>query len=177
MKSPAWLMQPPWMPVEAPIRGDEDNRSGHLLVDIAAQFDVTHAPRYQPMGERTFCNIYLWDVLSALGCCDVAAHWVDRAGTPVKPGAKGAQETRANDVVMRLGRQLYGWRHADEAAAYAHADSGRPAVVGWYNRAGPGHVAIVLPGRVIAQAGAINFFGRPVSAGFGSKPVSFFVHP
>lgn len=176
MTSPAWLMQPPWMPVEAPIRGDEDNRSGHLLVDIAAQFDVTHAPRYQPMGERTWCKTYLWDVLSALGCCDVAAHWVDRAGTPVKPGAKGAQETRANDVVMRLGRQLYGWRHADEAAAYAHADSGRPAVAGWYNRAGPGHVAIVLPGRVIAQAGRTNFFGRPLSHGFGSKPVSFFVH-
>lgn len=177
MTSPAWLMQPPWMPVEAPIKGDEDNRSGHLLVDIAAQFDVAHAPRYQPMGERTFCNIYLWDVLSALGCCDVAAHWVDRAGTPVKPGAKGAQETRANDVVLRLGRQLYGWRHADEAAAYAHADSGRPTVAGWYNRAGPGHVAIVLPGRVIAQAGRTNFFGRPLSHGFGSKPVSFFVHP
>ena len=175
MTSPAWLMQPPWLPVSPPLTGSEDNRSAHHLVDVAAQFDVTQAPRYQPMGQRTWCKTYLWDVLSALGCGDVAAHWVDRAGAPVAPG-KG-METRANDVVMRLRRQLYGWRHADEDAAYAHADSGRPAVAGWYNRAGPGHVAIVLPGRVIAQAGATNFFGRPVANGFGAKPVSFFVHP
>lgn len=177
MTSPDWLMQPPWLPVVAPLQGDEANRSAHHLVDVASQFDVVRAARYQPKEERTWCKTYLWDVLTALGCGDVAAHWVDRAGMPVKPGAKGSMETRANDVVMRLGRQLYGWRHAEESSAYAHADAGRPAVAGWYNRAGPGHVALVLPGRVIAQAGATNFFGRPVAAGFGSKPVSFFVHP
>lgn len=176
MSSPAWLMQPPWLPVDAPLKGDEDDRSAHLLVDVARQFEVETAPRYAPMGQRTWCKTYLWDVLTALGCCDVAAHWVDRAGTPMRPGAPGAMETRANDVVMRLGRQLYGWRQADEAAAYAHADAGRPAVAGWYNRAGPGHVALVLPGRVIAQAGSTNFLGRPVAAGFGAKPVSFFTH-
>lgn len=167
-------MQPPWLPVSPPLTGSEDDRSAHLLVDIASQFDVVHAPRYAPKGERTWCKTYLWDVLTALGCGEVAAHWVDKAGTPTRPGV--GMETRANDVVMRLGRQLYGWRQADEAAAYAHADSGRPAVVGWYNRSGPGHVALVLPGSVIAQAGATNFFARPVSHGFGGRAVSYFTH-
>jgi len=176
MTSPAWLDVPPWLPVDAPLKGNEDERSAHLLVDIAAQFDVVNAARYAPKPDgRTFCKTYLWDVLTALGCGEVAAHWVDRSGIPTAPG-KGF-ETRANDVVMNLGRGRYSWRQVDELAAYAHADSGRPAVAGWYNRQGPGHVALVLPGHVIAQAGAVNFVGKPVAAGFGGKPVSYFIHP
>jgi hypothetical protein len=175
---PAWLEQPPWMPVDAPIKGDEDNRSAHLLVDIAAQFDVLRAPRYAAKDGRTWCKTYLWDVLSALGCGEVAAHWVDSSGVPVKPKAPGSRETRANEVVMRLGRNLYSWRAAEKLDAFQAAESGRPVVAGWFNKgAGSGHVALVLPGGTIAQAGATNLFGAPVSRGFGDLAVSFFVHP
>lgn len=176
MTTPAWLEQPPWLPVDPPLKANEDQRSAALLHDIAVQFEVERAPRYARQGVRTWCKTYLWDALSALGCGEVAAHWVDRSGVPCPPG-KGF-ETRANDVVLRLSRRLYSWREVDSAEAYAQADLGRPVVCGWFNRSGgPGHVALVLPGRVIAQAGAENFVGRPVSAGFGGLPVSFFTHP
>lgn len=175
MKSPAWLDVPPWLPVDAPLKGNEDERSAALLHDIAAQFDVVNAARYQPKDGRTWCKTLLWDVLSALSCGEVAAHWVDRSGVPCPPG-KGF-ETRANDVVMRLTRRLYSWRSATADEAFANADSGRPSVVGWYNlNGGPGHVALVLPGRGIAQAGRVNLFGAPVSAGFGDLSVSYWTH-
>lgn len=178
MTTPAWLDVPPWMPLEAPLLGTEDNRSAHLLLDIVRQFDVERAPRYAPKDGRTWCKTFLWDVLSALDCGEVAAHWVDRSGVPTKPRTMGARETRANDVVQRLSHRLYSWREATPDEAYAHAELGRPAVVGWFNlNGGPGHVAIVLPGRVIAQAGKTNFVGRPLASGFGSLPVSFWTHP
>lgn len=178
MTTPAWLDVQPWLPVDPPLRGTEDDRSAHLLLDIVRQFDVEHAPRYAPRDGRTWCKTFLWDVLSALGCGEVAAHWVDRSGVPAKPGAMGAHETRANDVVQRLSHRLYSWREVSAADAYAHAELGRPAVAGWYNlNGGSGHVAIVLPGHVVGQAGKTNFVGRSLASGFGSLPVTFWTHP
>lgn len=178
MSTAAWLDVPPWRPVDPPLRGNEDDRSGHLLMDIVRQFDLERAARYAPKDGRTWCKTFLWDVLSALSCGQVAAHWVDRlpSGVPCPPG-KGF-ETRANDIVLRLSHRLYSWREVSADDAYAQAELGRPTVAGWFNRqGGPGHVALVIPGRLIAQAGAACFVGRPLASGFGDLPVTFWTHP
>jgi hypothetical protein len=174
--NPAWLDVDPWKPVVAPLQGDARSRSAQSLESIAAQFDVVHTARYQPSADgRTWCKTFLWDVLTALGCGEVAAHWVDPlTGQPCETGH--GVETRANDVVMRLGRGMFGWRNSIELAAYARAELGYPTVVVWFNRAGPGHVALVLPGKVIAQAGGHNLWRKPVTAGFGDRAVSYFTH-
>ena len=150
---------------------------GHLL-GVAAQFRVESEPRYQPRDGNTFCNIFVWDVTSALGA--EVPHWVDDAGNPCAPGH--GRELSANALCDWLESDAAlerGWRTVGSAEAELEAGEGRPVVATLRNQAGHGHVAILLPslrGPRIAQAGAHNMFDAPLARGFGATAPTFFAH-
>ncbi len=172
-----------WRPCVPLLCSSPDRRDPELLVQVAQQFDVERSPRYQPSAGRTWCNIFLWDVTSALGA--EVPHWVDLLGKPVSPGPL-ARELSANATVGWLEQDgpAHGWTECDEAGARQAAREGRPAVAVWANPvpSHSGHVAVVLPdadpydAAQIAQAGAVNFCGGPLYRGFGSIKPRFFQH-
>lgn len=126
------------------------------------------SPRYQPQLGVTACNIFLWDVTTVLGA--EVPHWV------------GRKETRANDLVEAMTEPGGRWGYAETSpdAAQRAANAGRPVVVGWRNDAGPGHVALLLPGHAVgamrvAQAGRVCASSMALVEAFGLRPVHFFV--
>lgn len=194
-----------WLPVDPPIRGAPGARSAEVLRAVAAQFDVLRNPRYTRDGRRTWCNIFLADVLAALGCGEWL-HWVevarimpdgsiclDHAGTPTPlpdpaaahdPAAPRIRlvEQNANDMgawFLTSGPR-FGWTEVDSGSAGAFAAHGMPVAVSHVAPGGIGHVALLLPPvgvqHRIAQAGAHNLFDAPLEAGFGRLPVKFFSH-
>ena len=160
---------------------------------VLSQFNADEEFRYQPAPNGdTFCNIFLWDVTSAMGV--EVPHWVLADGTPAEPGAPGAKETLAtyllNAWLPGPGAKR-GWVRvgSDPAtarpSAQALADKGFPVIAGWLNPRGVhSHVAMVRPnhfGRLasvprIAQAGGRSFNDGPLKDGFGAKPVEFWWH-
>lgn len=174
--TPTWALKKPWEPLAAPHVATSDARKAQEYTDICAQFDVAHNPRYlrgqQGAGE-TYCNIYVWDCTKALGC--EVPHWVGVDGKPGKMGPP-SRELDANAVIDWL-RASKEWREVLHSDAKARADLGFPVVVAYHAPPGRiGHVAMLLPGDLIAQAGASNFFMKPVAAGFGGLPTQFFTH-
>lgn len=173
----AWNNKPPWVHLAAPIRGWPGNRSPELLVRVAAQFDVENCPRYRPYGGTTFCNIYVSDVTEALGA--EIPHWVSSVDgfTPAPPG-HGNMELLVNPTIERLSAGRWGWKELpDSQHATSLANLGMPVVATYMaERHHHGHIAVVLPGGFIAQAGRTCFFSRPLAVGFGKFPVVFYGH-
>jgi hypothetical protein len=173
-----WLDRPQWEPVRAPRTNSVTNRSPAEYLAVVQQFDVVNANRYRPLLARTWCKTFVWDVLSAMGCGGVASHWVDsNTGKPGRPFSFGVHETQANDVVSRMSLSDYGWDCLTFEEAKNQADIGCPTIVGWHSKGvTSGHVAVMLPGGNIAQAGVVNFFDKPLKFGFGVRAVQFFSH-
>ena len=184
----------PWKAVTPLINGNITNRSPELLNQIIGQFNVERAERYQPFrkGNDTYCNIFVWDVTTALGA--EIPHYVDaETGSPrTYPYIKGAKEMGANathDWLLSQGPQ-YGWRQVSAEEAQAYANTGKPAVTAWKNPTGAaGHVQIVCPsqnrgydsirGVTVAQAGAKVTDYAYISSTFGGSKlanVKYFVH-
>lgn len=182
-----------WTIVDAPLKSDVQTRYAQTdaaragtYKDITRQFDVEKNPRYvrghnnDPKdGEETYCNIFLCDVMLALGA--PLPHWMDPAtGAPV-PMGKG-KETSANGVCLWMAQHglAFDWMECSEAQARKRATAGYPTCVLWLNQGGIGHVAVVLPGldwTHIAQAGGTNFFDGNLKKGFGGAgPLRFFTH-
>lgn len=169
----------PWLPYPLTLRSDETSRAPWNMWAIVHDLQVETNPRYTPRNNSTFCNIFLWDVTSAMGA--EIPHWVDEKGDPCKPG-KGA-ELSANKIVDWIVKHgpRFGWAECTEAEARRDARFGQPAVALWKNPKGIGHVAVVMPAREpvtqIAQAGRLNFSLGPVTKGFGKLSPRYFVHP
>lgn len=182
----------PWKPRDVDVRcstscpGVGCRTPSHILAVVAA-LDPEGCPRYTPDGygcPGTRCNILLWDFTRAMGA--EVPHWANADGEAARVGA--GREESADDVCawLDLHGPVRGWAPAGAAEAQAAATSGRPAVVGWPNLAGVGHVAVVLPMPVvgwswgphmgIAQAGRINRSACSVLAGFGWHPTRFWTH-
>jgi hypothetical protein len=172
-----------WVPTTPELTSTPGARSPGTLLQVARQFSVeTHAryiPRTVPgMGFTTFCNIYLWDVTSAMGA--PIPHWINPVTGLEAPVGKG-RETSANGAIdwLSLYGPAHGWAPSNLKTGIEYAMAGKLAVPVWKNFKGPGHVAVMLPivpGPCIAQAGGSNFFGRPLASGFGRLPVSLYVH-
>jgi hypothetical protein len=172
-----------WETVDAPIKSDETaraaltdtGRAGKYL-EVVRQFDVAKNPRYARghanpgVTKETYCNIFLCDVMLALGI-GTPPHWQDPAtGSPVAMG-KG-KETDANGVCnwMTSHGLAFGWMECSEKQARKRATAGFPTCCLWLNPGGIGHVVVVLPGTDfthIAQSGASNFFDGAIQQGFG----------
>lgn len=165
----------PWEPTLPAVYNGPGERSPLELRAVLAQFDVEHAPRYARRDmngdgrAETWCNIFVWDTTTALKC--EVPHWF------------GGRELNANAVIDWLGSfgNERGWLEEDLLTASEYASRGCPVVCCWKNPTGnSGHVAMMLPPRNnearIAQAGRRNLFDVPISAGFGGKPLRFYVH-
>lgn len=149
-----------WLPCTPTVTSAPGARTPQLLTDVVAQFGVTTKPRYHPSPNATYCNIFVQDVMAAMG-------------------APLPRETTANLTLQRLvAGELRPWQAAkgDAArqAAVAAARAGKPALMGWYNPKGThGHVAVLLPTSVgmspmIAQAGQKNFLEELATKGFSA---------
>ncbi len=175
-------------PVNAPLHGAPGQRDAATYDQVIDQFGVETNPRYTPRdsdgnGTRdTFCNIFMWDVTSAMGA--EIPHWVDAQNNPAKPG-HGNRELNANAAVGWLSSygSKHGWREVSQDTAQAQANKGHPTVVVWKNTGGIGHVAVVRPGQVtdkgatIAQAGASNYNVTHVRSTFPkSATLKFWTH-
>lgn len=169
---------PPWKPLNPLVVNAADCRSAAAYRDVLDQFDVLHADRYKAAGGKTFCNIYVWDCTSALGC--EIPHWTNADRAPCKPGMGNEMSANALMDWMHETGKTRGWRECDSFDAAKGASSGHPTVALYRNPGGHGHIAMVLPGPNgtchIAQAGRVNLFDVPLQAGFGSKVPVFFTH-
>ena len=183
-----------WLPTSPQITGDESDRSAKLLDDVIGQFHVESSERYRPHknGSDTYCNIFVWDVTSALGA--EVPHYVDaKTGAPrTYPDVSGATELNANGVCTWLANQgsRYGWKAVSAQEAQNDANNGYPVVAAWKNTGGgAGHVQIVCPskdgeydsarGVSVAQAGARNYEYAYTSATLGGSRLpetKYYVH-
>jgi len=163
-----------------PVTSAPSARSPARTLSVIEQFHVATAPRYQPQNGRTFCNIFVWDVTTALGC--EIPHWVDAGGAPLEPASAGARETRANELVEMLDAGAWGWKSCTQEQAHAHATLGLPVVAGWKHPDPdrPGHMAVAMPIQsgplVLAQAGKTCGERLPVTRCFGLERVQWWYH-
>lgn len=180
-----------------PLRSTEANRSAPLYDQVINQFAAGHNPRYFHVKKTdpktgktkisTYCNIFAWDVTSAMTA--EVPHWVDRSGDPVDVG-KGS-ELNANAVFDWLHKHgsRYGWDRVSAEEAVAAANQGRPVVASYKKSGGIGHISVVRPGDnhpkagpLLAQAGAqnrnrIRTFGGDGEGVYGrGADVRFFAH-
>jgi len=154
-----------WRPTTPAVTSGEENRSPELYRAVIDQFRVETAERYRPFRDgSTYCNIFMWDVTSAMGA--EIPHYTDPAtGEPrFYPDIKGTTSMGAIATSDWLGTHglTYGWREADALTAQMHANEGKPAVT---SAGSLGHVQIICPSRdgsfdpirgvTVAQAGRI----------------------
>ena len=167
-----------WRRAIVSVTSAPNDRTPERLLEVVRQFDVEASPRYQAWPGQTWCNVFVWDVTSAMGA--EVPHWVFPDGRPAPVGV--GSELNANQVALWLSRaQWLGWSATTSELACVAAGLGEPVVLAWRNPAGHGHLAVGLPTPpgsplLIAQAGARNFVGRPYTEGFGKVPVSFYLH-
>jgi uncharacterized repeat protein (TIGR02543 family) len=114
----------------------------------------------------TYCNIYNWDVMTAMGVH--FPHWARADGTFITPivgraqvrtpyippagtasGVSGLFELNANMLYewMRAYGKEYGWTEVDPTIAQNRANNGFPTVTVWRNSSDSvsGHVQVVRP--------------------------------
>jgi len=178
-----------WRPATPAITSTEGTRSPGLYRAVIDQFRVESAERYKPFREgSTYCNIFLWDVTSAMGA--EIPHYTDpETGAPVEyPNIKGAKPMGAIATDEWLGTYgpEYGWHEADAETAQRYANEGKPAVT----TAGDlGHVQVICPsgdggfdpirGVAVAQAGRIVSNYTHLSSIYntnGQQSVRYWVH-
>ena len=178
-----------WRPATPAITSAEGARSPEAYRAVIDQFRVETAERYKPFRDGyTYCNIFVWDVTSAMGA--EIPHYTDpESGKPrYYPDIKGAQTLGAIATDEWLGNfgSRYGWQEVDAATAQQYANEGKPAVT---TAGSLGHVQIVCPSRdgaldpvrgaTIAQAGRIvtnyTHLSSTYSTG-GQKSVRYWAH-
>jgi hypothetical protein len=174
-------------PTTPAITSNEYTRSAGLYRAVINQFNVETAERYQP-SEKTYCNIFLWDVTSAMGA--EIPHYVDAETNEPRayPDVKGARELNAAGIDKWLHEHggKYGWREVDAATAQRYANAGKPAVT---TAGSLGHVQVVCPskdgaydpekGVTIAQAGRRLRNYAYISETYSKEQlgkISYFVH-
>lgn len=157
-----------WVPCFPDVFSCESCRAPDKLLSIIQQFKVETDPRYQrdALTGATKCNIFAADV--ALAMSVMLPHWWM------------SKEESANDLFDWLPRQgkSFGWVPNDWATATSTAAGGCLAIAVWKNPSGAsGHIAVLRPDGMIAQAGASNFESGPLLKGFGSLSPTFWGHP
>lgn len=186
-------------PLNASLTNGEGNRSAFNYAKVIDQFRVDESKRYEP-GEKTYCNIFVWDVTRALGAeiphyilkdDKASAAAVDELGQ-FKVEAAKRKELNVNSTVAWLKEHgpSNGWRRVDARMAQQMASGGHPAVAVWANPNPKkhGHIAIIRPGSLplntggiaIAQAGKLVLNADHLDTGFNDpelqKPVQYWYH-
>lgn len=142
-------------------------RTPEALMAAVAGLEVETAEKYRKRDvtgdgiPETFCNVFVHDVTSALGC-------------PVPL-------LLANAQIDWLNSQDF-WTPSTVLEAEWAAGKGEPVVAGWKARSSHGHIALGVPAKYgesglwIAQAGATNFSCGRFEWGFGHLPAQFWRH-
>ena len=178
-----------WRPTIPVIKSNEEIRSPELYNAVISQFKVETAERYKPFRDGyTYCNIFMWDVTSAMGA--EIPHYTDpETGEPrYYPDVKGAKSMTAVEIdgwLKKYGPE-YGWNEVDAETAQRYANEGKPAVT-----AGGSidHVQVVCPskngefdpirGVTVAQAGSKVTSYSYISGIYGAsslEKVTYWVH-
>ena len=153
-----------WRPTTPAITSNEADRSPERYHSVIAQFRVEAAERYRPgRNGYTYCNIYVWDVTTAMGA-ELPYYTDPVTGEPrYFPNTQGAKAMLAKemDAWLKTHGATYGWRQVDEETAQYHANEGRPAVA---SGGSIDHISMIRPSRdggydpirgvAIAQAGS-----------------------
>ena len=175
------------------ITSSEGSRSAALYRQVIDQFDVENNERYEVNKKGrgdTYCNIFMWDVTSAMGA--EIPHYVDaQTGAPRSyPDVQGARQLSANGIYNWLHEtgDDYGWFEVTPEQAQTLANAGRPVVTAWKNTSGHGHVQVVCPskdgtydekrGVTVAQAGRKLSSYTPITSIYNKSlsKVSYFAH-
>ena len=166
----------------------EGKRGKNAYNTVIDQFKVNTNSRYARTASATYCNIFAWDVMSAMRV--QLPHWIYNNNKPASPFASGAHELNVNATYNWLNKcgSTYGWKKVSASEAQKRANNGYPTVAIWKNPSGgSGHIAVVRPegngyaysstnGPVTAQAGAQNKNYLNVKSGFGSSRMSAIVY-
>ena len=137
-------------------RGPEERKA--LLRAAVNWLDVERSPRYRAHNDRTFCNIYAYDLAYCLGCYLPRVWWSQEAVRMILQG-KGVEAVYGETVFEQNCHALYDWfgryghHYSWQSCAAApgemqeHADRGllvmivaQPAAPG-----GHGHITAVMP--------------------------------
>jgi hypothetical protein len=150
---------------------------------VLSQFEVERNPRYRPRDGKTYCNIFVWDVTSAM--CAEIPHWTTDDGSTALPTTAGAVQRNVNAMFHWLqthGRKS-GWSRVTASEAQAAANRGEPTIAIWQNSTGGnGHIVMIRPGSIThkgpaaAQAGGILFENRHVKDGFFDNQPEYWTH-
>ena len=177
-------------PCSASIVSNVGSRSANAYRSVIEQFNVETNSRYTPYKNgSTYCNIYVWDVTTAMGA--EIPHRTDSNGDIAKPGDKNITYMTANkmyDWLLGKGKE-YGWKEVSAQEAQRYANMGCPAVTAWKNPKGHGHIQMVAPskdgqynqskGVAISQAGSKVIEYGYISDVYKStrlKDIKYFVH-
>lgn len=186
--APGTTSQNVGQPASPPHTNAPGQRSRSAYDQVIDQFAVHVNARYAIRDtsgdgvDDTFCNIFAWDVMSAMGV--QLPHWTYRDGAPAPPGyGNGGFELDANSVNSWLNNHGagHGWKKVSADEAQALANQGMPVVASQKNPGGIGHIGVVRPGEAtngpaLAQAGAQNFNKGHVYDTFTPGRVEFWVN-
>jgi len=162
---------------------------------VVSSLNVEDSGRYAPTGTATYCNIYAYDFVTAMGAYIPRVWWYDAAMRRIEAGEQVAPvygetvyEVNANGINRWLDTYGagFGWTQAaDMTAAQAAANAGSVVITSAANRnaRASGHISVVLPERgdstaqrhedetveapLQSQAGASNFNADHNSRGLG----------
>ena len=177
-----------WVPTTPAIVSTEGYRDPQLYSAVVSQFRVEMAGRYQPRDGKTYCNIFVWDVTSAMGA-EIPYRTDSVTGEPWPDDRSNAISMSAArmDAWLETFGSSYGWREVDARTAQMYANQGRPAVT---TAGSIGHVQMVVPSRdgrfdeergvTIAQAGGPLTSYRYITSTYSSSAlrdhVRYWVH-
>lgn len=176
------MQEIPWLPLSPPLRSEPGHRNADIYRAILEQFDVEHNPRYVPRDEKTYCNIFVWDVTRAMGA--ELPHWVNSGGTPTRhddPDGRRLNCNAMHEWLQSFGPQ-YGWRHTDLTGALTSAAQGRPTIAIHKNPDGNGHIVMIRPdgtgfaGPLCAQAGKLCLQRGRLAEAFGDQVPEYWSH-
>ena len=183
-----------WKKTNPVLTNSAGNRSAQAYRQVIDQFNVETNQRYAVNKKGTgdtYCNIFAWDVTSAMGA-EIPHYTNPETGEPMHyPNTKGAKAMNANSMnkwLNKYGAQ-YGWYEVTAEEAQYYANQGMPAVTSWKNPSGHGHMQIVSPsktggydaskGVAIARAGrTLRNYGH-ITQTYGDrrlKEVQYFAH-
>ena len=178
-----------WRPALPSLTSSVGSRHPDLYTAVIAQFSVETAERYRPFRDgNTYCNIFMWDVTSAMGA--EIPHYTDPATGDARyyPDTQGARGMTAVliDGWLKTHGSRYGWRQVDAQTAQMYANAGRPAVT---TGGSLDHVQVICPSRdggydpirgvTIAQAGRIVTSYTHISSIYSASAlnnISYWVH-
>ncbi|MGI5907534.1 MAG: hypothetical protein ACOX8O_02710 [Christensenellales bacterium] len=183
-----------WKPANPAVTSAPGARGAANYRAVIDQFRVETNGRYkvnkQGRGD-TYCNIFVWDVTSAMGA--EIPHYVDAKTREPRayPDTAGALCMTANmmgDWLETTG-PAHGWRRVSAQEAQHYANSGSPAVAVWKNPGGHGHVQMVCPsangaydpqkGVTVAQAGRLLYNYAHITRVYSNRTlrnVAYYVH-